>query len=163
MRKSSRRAKKQRFSSTGKPEEAAMWAEMAKTDRKLTAELKQIVEKHEWPAFELVGYAASEAAALILIHSPDREFQGKLLPQLIRLAEQGQISGSKVALVTDKLLRSEGKPQRFGTQFTIRNGKAVMDPVEDRERLDQRRAKYSLMPMAEYRKTLRKVYRIKVE
>ncbi len=68
-----------------------------------------------------------------------------------------------MALVTDKLLVSEGKPQRFGTQFSLRDGKAVMDPVEDPEHLDERRAKYGLMPMAEYKRQLGKMYKSSVE
>lgn len=148
---------------TGKPEEAAVWERMAETDRRLTAALNEIVARHGWPTYELVGYEGSQAAGLILIHSPDHEFQRRMLPELMGLAEQGLVGGGQVALVTDKLLRSEGKPQRFGTQFTIREGKAVMDPVEDPARLVGRRARYSLMPMGEYKRILRKVYKTKVE
>ena len=155
--------RKRWIAARGKPEEPSLAEEMARTDRKLAAELKSLVEQHGWPTFALAGYAGSAAAGLILIHSPDPAFQQKMLPELMRLVETSQIMGDQVALVTDKVLRSGGRPQRFGTQFSFRDGKAIMEPVEDPERLDARRAQYDLIPMAEYKKILAKLYKVKVE
>jgi hypothetical protein len=143
--------------------QASMAPELKSTDEKLTGELKLIVAEKGWPTINLVGRDASEAASSMLLHSPDRAFQKALLPQLERLVEQGQIAGSNVALLVDTILRSEGKPQRFGTQFKIRGNKAVIDPVEDPVHLDERRAKYQLSSMAEYKYVISQLYRVKVE
>jgi hypothetical protein len=128
------------------------------TDDRLTRELKQIVARDGWPTIRLVGLEASENAALVLVHSRDHDFQRSLLRRLQTLVEQGEILGSSVALLTDKILISEGKPQRFGTQFDWTNKTIRMLPVEDQAHLDERRAKYLLPPMAEYTKTLQQLY-----
>jgi hypothetical protein len=143
--------------------QASMTPALKKTDEKLTDELKQIVSQKGWPTISLVGRDASEAASSILLHSPDRNFQKALLPQLEKLVAEGQIAGSNVALLVDTILRSEGKPQRFGTQFKIRGDKAVIDPVEDPAHLDERRTKYQLSSMAEYKYVISQLYRVKVE
>jgi len=140
------------------PEKQASMAPALKgTDEKLTGELKQIVAQKGWPTISLVGRDASEAASSILLHSPDPDFQKALLPQLERLVTEGQIVGSNVALLVDTILRSEGKPQRFGTQFKIHGDKAVISPVEDPARLDERQAKYQFSSMAEYKYVISQV------
>jgi hypothetical protein len=143
--------------------QASMAPALESTDEKLTGELKQIVAQKGWPTISLVGRDASEAASSILLHSRDRDFQKALLPQLEKLVDEGQIAGSNVALLVDTILRSEGKPQRFGTQFKIHGNKAVIDPVEDPAHLDERRAKYQLSSMAEYKYVISQLYRVKVE
>ncbi len=137
--------------------------EQEETDAKLTAELRRIVAKKGWPTIVLVGLSASENASLILTHSPDHDFQRKLIPQLQQLAEDGRILGSSIAGIVDKVLVSEGKPQRFGTQFNWTNGRLDMLPVENQEHLEERRAQYLLPPMAEYRKMLSDLYHVKID
>lgn len=136
---------------------------MQLTDERLTAGLKQIIQEKGWPTISLVGLRASQDAALILMHSPDHDFQRTKLPELQQLAEDEKIVGSDIAILVDKVLVSEGKPQRFGTQFSISNGHARMDPLDDPEHLDQRRAQYLLEPMTEYKKSLAKMYHVKIE
>jgi hypothetical protein len=118
-------------------------AELQKTDESLTSRLKQIVHSYGWPTIALVGIQASQAAVLILVHSPDHDFQQRLLPELQKLVEEKKIVGSDIAVLADKILVAKGKPQRFGTQFSWRNnGPMVMNPVEDPGHLDQRRELY---------------------
>jgi len=143
--------------------QASMAPALRSTDERLTRELKEIVAQKGWPTINLVGPDASEAASSILLHSPDRHFQKALLSQLEKLVAEDQITGSNVALVVDTILRSEGKPQRFGTQFEIHGDKAVIAPVEDPAHLDERRAKYRLSSMAEYKYVISQLYRVKVE
>jgi len=94
---------------------------LEKIDRKLTARLKRIVARHGWPTVDLVGIEASQAAGLILVHSPDHDFQRTMLPTLTKLAEEERIVPSDIAIMTDKILVSEGKLQRFGSQFRFQS------------------------------------------
>jgi hypothetical protein len=146
-----------------KAKEDEQFKDMEAVDRKLTAELKEIIRKNGWPTIRLVGADASQAASLILIHSLDRDFQREMLPTLSRMVEQDEIFGSDVAYIIDKLLVSDGKPQLLGTQFYFEGDFMVMKPVEDPENLDQRRARYLLPPMKEYIKTLEDIYHKKVK
>jgi len=136
--------------------------ELVALDAELTSELKRIVQAHGWPTISLVGYDASNAAALVLIHSADHAWQRALLPQLETLVQQGKIEGDSIALVVDKELVATGKPQRYGTQFKFVDGKAMMFAVEDPAHLDERREKAMLPPMNVYKHMLGEMYHVEV-
>ena len=135
---------------------------LSATDASLTQQLKQIVQQKGWPTIALVGIEASNAAMLILTHTPDHPWQRELLPQLQTLADDGKIDGSPLALVIDKELVAEGKLQRFGSQFKFFNGKMAMFAVESPATLDERRAKALLPPMSVYRQTLVQIYHLEL-
>jgi hypothetical protein len=138
-------------------------SDVGAVDARLTAELKTIVAKDGWPTIALVGDKASSAAMLILIHTRDHAWQRSLLPQLEGLADAGKIDGSYVATLIDKELVSEGKLQRYGTQFKfLGNGEMAMYGVEDPAELDTRRAKVFLPPMAAYERLMSQMYHLKV-
>jgi hypothetical protein len=134
---------------------------VADVDAKLTAQLKEIVAKDGWPTIALVGLDASNAAMLILTHTADHAWQLSLLPQLETLADGGKIDGSALALVIDKELVSEGKLQRYGTQFKFVDGAMAMYGVEDPGGLDARRARVFLPPMDYYKQMLSQMYHLK--
>ncbi|WP_348267866.1 hypothetical protein P8936_01160 [Edaphobacter paludis] len=138
-----------------------MLAKLPSTDAELTLELKQIVDQKGWPTISLVGIEASNAAMLILTHTADHAWQAKLLPQLEQLADARRIDASMLALVIDKELVSEGKLQRYGTQFKFVNGEMAMYGVEDPGGLDQLRARALLPPMKVYKETLAQIYHLK--
>jgi hypothetical protein len=138
-----------------------MIQKMRPTDARLTAELQGIIKASGWPTIALVGIEASNAAMLILIHTPDHEWQRELLPQLQQLADTGKIDGSSLAIVIDKELVAEGKLQRYGSQFKFINGAMAMFAVEDPSNLDQRRAKVLLPPMDVYKEQLSQLYNLK--
>src|SRR5579872_1948901 len=106
-----------RLSEATSKEEPKTQKEMDVTDSKLTSELKQIVASDGWPTIKLVGPQASQAASLILIHSPDQKWKAALLPKLRRLADEGKIFPGDIATLGDRILVAEGKKQVFGTQF----------------------------------------------
>ncbi len=141
----------------------AVTKEMESTDLRLTDQLKEIVAEKGWPTISLVGAEASQAAATILVHSEDHDWQRRMLPLLHELVEQDKIFGSDIAGLTDRILVSEGKPQEFGTQFKQVDGKMVMMPVKDLKHLEQRRAKYLLPPMPVYRQLISDMYHLPAE
>ncbi|MFC6645877.1 DUF6624 domain-containing protein [Granulicella cerasi] len=136
--------------------------ELVVLDGELTDELKQIVSEHGWPTIHMVGYDASKAAGLILIHSADHAWQRSLLPQLESLVKENKIEGDDIALVVDKELIAAGKPQRYGTQFKFVDGQAMMYAVEDSAHLDARREQAMLPPMGAYKKMLGEMYHVPV-
>ena len=130
------------------------------TDAQLTQELKQIVAQKGWPTIALVGMDASNAAMLILTHTPDHAWQQQLLPQLTQLADAGKIDPSSLALVVDKELVSAGKLQRYGSQFKLVNGAMAMYGVEDPGSLDRQRARALLPPIDVYKEQLTQIYHL---
>ncbi len=123
---------------------------LAEIDAALTAQLKKIVAERGWPTIALVGYDASNAAMLILTHTPDHAWQVSLLPML------------ELATVIDKELVNEGKLQRYGTQFKYVDGAIAMYGVEDPGGLDRERAEVMLPPLDVYKQQLGAMYHLKV-
>jgi hypothetical protein len=148
-----------RGAGTGHP---AYTAKTAAVDVRLTAEMKEIVARNGWPTIAMVGYEASNDAMVMLTHTPDHAWQASLLPRLEKLSAEGRIDGSALAMVVDKELVSEGKRQRYGTQFKVVDGKMAMVAVEDLEGLDARRATMFLMPIKVYEGMLEQMYHLKV-
>jgi len=144
-------------------EKPGVTKEMEAIDVRLTDHLKRIVAGKGWPTISLVGAEASQAAAVMLVHSPDHEWQRRLLPHLNKLVQQSKIFGSDIAGLTDRILVSEGKQQEFGTQFKQAEGKMVMIPVKDAKHLEQRRAQYLLPPMSVYRQVISEIYHLPAE
>ncbi|MCU1322656.1 MAG: hypothetical protein JWM43_2305 [Acidobacteriaceae bacterium] len=138
-----------------------MASNLGEIDAALTTELKAVVGAHGWPTIALVGIEASNGAMLILTHTRDHAWQLSLLPQLVGLADDGKIDGLSLALVVDKELVSEGKPQRYGTQFKLVDGGMAMYAVEDPGGLDGIRARVFLPPMETYKKMLSEMYHLK--
>jgi hypothetical protein len=135
--------------------------ELSATDAQLTLELKQIVDQKGWPTIALVGIQASNAAMTVLTHTADHAWQLQLLPTLEQLADASKIDPSSLALVVDKELVSEGKLQRYGSQFKAVNGGMAMYGVEDPDHLDERRAKALLPPIKVYKEILERMYHLK--
>lgn len=138
-----------------------MQQKMPQIDAQLTNELKQIVAQKGWPTIALVGIDASNAAMLVLTHTTEHAWQLQLLPQLQALAEADKIDASSLALVVDKELISEGKLQRYGSQFRFFNGGLAMYAVEAPAGLDERRAKALLPPIQVYKQQLEQLYHLK--
>lgn len=137
-------------------------ANLAEIDQALTTDLKAIVDAHGWPTIALVGLQASNAAMLVLTHTPDHAWQRALLPQLEDLADQQKIDGAPLAMVVDKELLSEGKLQRYGTQFRHVGNEMALVGVEDPANLDRTRARLLLPPMDVYEQQLISIYHMPV-
>ncbi len=113
---------------------------------------KPLVEKHGWLGKTAVGKDGAFAAWLLVQHF-DRhpEFQKSCLA-LMEKMPLGEVSPSNLAYLTDRVLRADGKPIRYGTQVMQKDGKFTVGDVEDPENLDSRRASVGLGPMSEYLK-----------
>jgi hypothetical protein len=146
-----------RGAGTGHPTYTAKTAEV---DAELTTELKEIVARHGWPTIAMVGFDASNDAMAMLTHTRDHAWQLSLVPRLEKLAGEGKIDGSALATVVDKELVSEGKPQRYGTQFKVVDGKMAMIAVQDPAGLDARRAMVFLAPIKVYEAMLEEKYHL---
>ncbi len=112
--------------------------------------LKQAMEKYGWPGKSLVGRVASQAAFLFAQHSDeDTAFQKLCLEKMKAMAE-GEVNKQHIAMLTDRVLVHEGKPQRYGSQLSIVDGKLKPSPIEDEANVDVRRKEMGMMPLAEY-------------
>jgi endonuclease/exonuclease/phosphatase family metal-dependent hydrolase len=132
-------------------------------DLKNTKRLKEIIAKYGFPYSELVGKEATNAAFIIIQHSPDHAFQEEMLPYIEKGAKRGDIPTDNYALLVDRTRIHKGLLQLYGTQASFKDGKLIVDPIEDEEKVDERRKALGLPPLEEYLKMLSEMYKMPVE
>ena len=122
-------------------------------DRKNQARLAEIVETHGWPGAALAGLGGADAAFLIVQHAP-LDYQKKYLPMLEAAVARHDALPHWAAMLKDRVLMGDGKPQIYGTQVRIVPGATTfqLHPIEDEARVDERRARVGLGPLADYLK-----------
>ncbi len=143
-----------------KGRDAELTKKLTDIDRRNTAWLKDVVDKHGWPGKSLVGEEGAHNAWLLVQHADrDRPFQKRCLELLQEAVKKGEASGKDLAYLTDRVLVGEGKKQLYGTQFTLKDGEYVPSPIEDEANVDKRRKEVGLESLAEYARTLREIYK----
>jgi Family of unknown function (DUF6624) len=139
------------------PDESVL-ARMKAIDAANTERMRAIVRQYGWPGPELVGQDGTDGAFLLVQHA-DLAFQKEMLPLVEKSYKSGKLSGQSYALLLDRVLVGEGKPQVYGTQVKEWKGKEpVLQPIEDETNVDKRRAEVGLFPLSEYREFLKKMY-----
>jgi hypothetical protein len=75
--------------------------------------------------------------------------QRRALALMTEAVHAGEADAAQLAMLHDRLLVNEGRPQIYGTQIAgIVNGAPVPWPCEHPEQMDQRRAEVGLDPFA---------------
>ncbi|REK17943.1 MAG: hypothetical protein DWQ37_05325 [Planctomycetota bacterium] len=145
----------------GKESLAAQKQVMARikaVDEKNTTWLKATVREHGWPTISMIGRDAAHSAWLLVQHADaDPGFQRRCLDLMMRLPNE-EVLRNKFPYLIDRVLLAEGRKQRYGTQFTNRDGKWVPRPLENEAGVDRRRAEFGLPPLAEYVEQLESMY-----
>jgi hypothetical protein len=136
--------------------------DMLRGDSVRSARLHEVVEEYGWPDSSRVGPEASNAAFLILQHSPDHGFQKRMMPTLEELAKKGSIPPAEAAMLIDRVLMHDNLPQRYGTQFKMIDGRLVLHPVENEAVLEERRASMELPPLDDYMRIMEEFYKAPV-
>ncbi|MBN1205631.1 MAG: hypothetical protein JXB05_11995 [Myxococcaceae bacterium] len=132
---------------------------LKQVDEDNTQWLKEVIAKHGWPTRTLVGERASKGVWLMVQHADlDRPFQKEALALMEKAVAAGEAQGKDLAYLTDRVLVGEGKPQRYGTQFTEKDGVMVPQPIEDAEQVDARRAAVGLGTLEEYAAQMQRTY-----
>jgi hypothetical protein len=118
--------------------------------------LRHIIASKGWPTQTMVGYKAAGSAWLIAQHGSSA-FLKSSLPLMRAAAARGENTPSKLALAIDRDLSNDKLPQLYGSQFrTDSTGKTVPFPIDDPQRLEQRRASMGMEPYAQYRQLFEK-------
>ena len=130
-------------------------------DEPRTERLKEILEEHGWPTYDLVGKDGEDAAWVIAQHSDlDPEFQAEALELLRAAVAEGQASPGNLAYLEDRVRAGRGEPQLYGTQVSCtRKGKPKPGPIEDRARLGERRQEAGLPPYEDYLREMTRICR----
>ena len=115
--------------------------------------LKSVIQMIGWPSPEKVGTQASHASWLIALQADfDRDFQKQALSLIL---SQKNSDPTELAFLTDRLRVLDGQKQVYGTQYEVsKDGNIVPLPIEDFDKLDERRAGLGLDPFAKYLENL---------
>lgn len=131
--------------------DSAGFALMARTDSANTAWLKAYVARWGWPTVAQVGQEAVMAAFLIVQHAVhDTAFMRAMLPAIQDSYRRGDLDGGAVAMLVDRIEVKAGRPQIYGTQLSLKDGRWILEPIGDSARVDERRRQMGLPPLAEF-------------
>lgn len=79
-----------------------------------------------------------------------RQRRDALVLDLFAPRRRGDLNGGEVAMLTDRLEIKAGRPEIYGTQLSLRNGRWILDPILDSQHVDERRGSVGLPPLADY-------------
>lgn len=137
-----------------------LWSEQKKRDKENTERLVEIIDLIGWPGISNVGTKGGQAAFLILQHA-EHHIQKRFLPLVRNAVAEKELAPGSLALLEDRILVREGKPQIYGSQL-FRNpetGELEFSEIADESNVDERRARLGLEPMAAYAKRFGIEYR----
>jgi len=139
---------------------AEAWKQLEPIDRDNTAWLQRVVAEKGWPGIALVGRDGYRAAFLIAQHADlAPAFQQQVLALMQPALARQDVLAEDVAMLTDRVLRGQGKPQRYGTQFGVdEQDRLFLQPTEDEAGLDARRREMNLPPIDDYKQQLSQLY-----
>lgn len=141
----------------GRMEDSDVMAEVQRVDDENLSKLRHILRQDGFPTRAMVGSEGVQDAWLLVQHAVgDHELQVKVLAQLKTRLRAGEVRPSEYALLADRVLAQEGKPQIYGTQF---DEQFKMKPTGDVAHLDERRRAMGLPSIAAYRCLLHALYR----
>ncbi|MBP6391892.1 MAG: hypothetical protein KA352_13460 [Flavobacteriales bacterium] len=114
-----------------------------------TLRVRAILDSAGWLGPEEVGASASSALFLVIQHA-DLATQETYLPEARLAVEEGKLAASSLALLEDRIEMRNGRPQIYGSQVRMANGKSTLWAIRDEETVNERRASVGLGPLEEY-------------
>ncbi len=119
----------------------------AKEDHKNQELVISILEKCGMPTLKEVTQKQMNAIWLGLQHTT-KKYRKKYFPLVEKAVKNGDLSKQQYALMKDRILMDEGKPQIYGSQ--IKDGKLYK--LANPETVNERRKKMGMKPIEEYLK-----------
>lgn len=113
--------------------------------------IRDVAPKGELPRVTEIGSDGMHAVLILVQHAnTDHKFQRDVLKLLRSRVASGDVEGQAFALLTDRILTQDNRPQVFGTQMTVKNGAIHLTDIEYPSNLEKRRQEIGLMPFKDY-------------
>ncbi|QKZ14645.1 DUF6624 domain-containing protein [Spirosoma sp. KUDC1026] len=140
----------------------ALWAQQSKIDASNLARTEAILKQYGYPGKKLVGEPTNEAVFYIIQHSDKID---TYLPQVKQAAEHGELPFRLYAMMLDRSLMHQYKPQIYGTQASCRTlqheakQQCFVWPIADYDDVNTLRKKAGFtQTVEEYAQQLRAIY-----
>jgi hypothetical protein len=103
------------------------------------------------PTLKEVDQTQMSAIWLVIQHAP-RKFRKQYIGVLEKSAENGDLQQTDIAMMKDRILLDDRKPQIYGTQVSMNQetGEWELYNLMDPEYVNQRRKEIGFMPIKEY-------------
>lgn len=120
-------------------------------DRENLVRVVSLIEKCGMPTLNEVNQEQMSAIWLVFQHA-DNYHRKKYLPQLKKSTQNGDLRKSQMALMEDRILMMDGKPQIYGSQISEdrENGGWKIYDLQNPETVDKRRSEIGMEPLSEY-------------
>lgn len=124
---------------------------MKRIDAENGERVQEIIDTYGWLGPDEVGEYGSQSLFLAIQHVDAGPVQEKYLPVLKKAVEEGKAEAWQYAFLTDRSLMNRGGKQIYGTQKIIGRtpAESYVVPLQDPDRVDERRAEVGLEPLAE--------------
>ncbi len=127
-------------------------ANIIQIDAASTAYMQELLAQYDWIDSHRFGLAIAKHAWLVVQHA-DRhpEFQQLALERMEAYLDNQGVRQRDYAYLWDRVAVNHDRKQRYGTQpdWQCKDGKMQLQPLEDPETVDQRRAEMGLGPVQE--------------
>jgi hypothetical protein len=128
----------------------SLWESISRDDSADLVRIREILARRSWPSPDEVGERASMAVFLVIQHA-DSLTHATCFPIMQAAVQRGAARPEDLALLQDRLLTEQGKPQIYGSQVKMDpKGKAAFFPIADETNVDKRRASVGLEPLESY-------------
>ena len=134
------------------PEMRNLWMKQRLLDSLNLVRISEILNTYGYPEREVVG-DLSEVPVQVVLNANHQVIEA-FLPYFEAAVEDGQLPGSYLAEMVDKVRIGNGLEQLYGTQLIIdpENGDLRFAPIEDPADVNERRAAFGLEPIEDYAK-----------
>jgi hypothetical protein len=122
-------------------------------DKQNLIKVVSLIEKCGMPTTKEISVKQISAIWLVFQHA-DQESRKKYFSTLKKSAKNGDLSKSQIAVMEDRILMMDNKPQIYGSQI-IQNSETKewkIYEIKNPKNVDKRRAKVGLEPLAVYLK-----------
>ncbi len=133
------------------PEKDSVIAHMVWQDEANLVRITAIIDSAGWLGEAEVGRKANQALFLVLQHADAKpHIQQTYLRDMREAVKEGKARTDELAMLEDRVAVNTGRPQIYGSQIGWTDGKPFMRPIENEEKVNERRAAVGLEPLERY-------------
>ena len=133
------------------PQRDSVVAHMRLQDSLNLARVTTILDSAGWLGADVIGRKANQALFLVIQHGDAHpEVQAEYLVVMREAVDEGRANTWELAMLEDRVAVNHGRPQRYGSQVGWKDGKPFVQPLEDPEHVNERRAAMRMEPLEDY-------------